>query len=104
MVKTGANIDQKNESGWSCIHISARQNYIDFVKFLIMKNCRINDINDNLKTPLLVSARHGKKHLIFYFVLVNFFVIKYRYFLAGHHKLARVLLNANADVSLRNKV
>jgi ankyrin repeat protein len=59
LIKHGANINDKNESDWSCLHIVSRQNYLDFTRLLIKNKCNVNEANSSGKTPLHIASRHN---------------------------------------------
>jgi ankyrin repeat protein len=59
LVANGALVDLKNSSGWTAMHICARQAHDSFLTYLVELNANVNQKNNSDKTPLLVSARHG---------------------------------------------
>lgn len=63
--------------GWETgLHVASRYGQVDTVKFLIMRNARLNMTNRFLNTPLIEAASYGKMEIV------------------------RLLMNAKADASL----
>ena len=78
LVKNGADINVKNDAGWTSLHICSREANLEFLNYLIQNGCNVNEGNDHKKTPLHVASRHGNE------------------------KIARALLKSNANLSLVN--
>ncbi len=48
----------------SSLHIAVKKNSIEMVKYLLDKNCDINDINKNGETVLHIACRSGYDDII----------------------------------------
>ena len=63
LVNNGADINAKNDAGWTSLHICSREANLEFLNYLIQNGCNVNEGNDHKKTPLHVASRHGKDEI-----------------------------------------
>jgi ankyrin repeat protein len=83
VIEKGANINHTDKNGYSALHFAAQENHTNVVKFLIEKNISLDIQDKNGNTPAWVTIMYwnGGK---------NFDILQ-------------ALIDANADLSLKNK-
>ena len=59
----GVMVNQKNESGWTPLHLAANKGKIEVVETLIAAGADINAVAGNGWTPLAVAANCGHLQL-----------------------------------------
>jgi len=61
LIEKGCNINEKDNDGYTPLHIACNKGNLDMVKLLIEKGCNINEKNNNGNTPLHTACY--KRHL-----------------------------------------
>jgi len=67
--KDPAKINEENEFGYTLLHISARENKIEIVKYLISQGADVNVQDDFIEIPLFKAVRRANIELVKYLVL-----------------------------------
>jgi len=63
-IQKGANVNQKNEKGYTPLHIASTYGHIGIVNLLIEKGTNINEKADNGATPLHLASKFGHKNIV----------------------------------------
>jgi len=78
LIDAGADINAKNNAGWTALMFAAKRNNKEVVKVLVAAGADINDQNNNGWTALMFAARNNNKEVV------------------------EVLVNAGADINAKN--
>ena len=60
----GADVNGKDENGWTPLHFAARYGHEEIVELLISEGADVNAKDENSWTPLHFAARHGHKEIV----------------------------------------
>ena len=64
MKKMGAEINVKNNRGWTPLHWAANNGHATIVEYLLTKGAEINVKDNRGRTPLHLAADNGRKDVV----------------------------------------
>ena len=67
--KNPAKINERNEFGYSLLHIAVLENKIEIVKYLISQGANVNALDDFNETPLYKALRLGETETVKYLAI-----------------------------------
>lgn len=62
LIENGANLEDKEEHGWTSIYIAAQNGHVEVVKVLIKKGANVLAKDSFGKTSICVTTKEGKFH------------------------------------------
>ena len=63
-LEMGANVNVKNDDGWTAIAIASQQGSIELVEMLLEKRANVNVMNNNGNTALISASYKGYKEIV----------------------------------------
>lgn len=76
LIEYGANINKRDEFGWTALHYSVYFDKYDFTKVLVRAGANIHVKDNNNKSPYEISKIKKTKSIIKYFEMVSDFIPK----------------------------
>lgn len=64
LIKNGADINVRDQNGWSALELAARDGYIRIVREFIKAGANINNQDASGWTPLMYAAHHGRTEIV----------------------------------------
>ncbi len=92
-VEMGENVNAQNLEGWTALHVAAeanwgRANSTEIVEYLLANKANVNKVNKFGNTPLMSMVNNNDMYIAY---------------AAGNLEMAKTLLNAGTNTSIRNK-
>ncbi|MCD4654049.1 ankyrin repeat domain-containing protein [bacterium] len=65
-IKNGADVNSKNDRGWTTLHWAAFKGHLKIAEYLIQQGAEVDALakNNNNKTPLMLAALEGKANVV----------------------------------------
>jgi len=65
LISGGADVNNRDSTGWTSLHYAARGGYLDCVKELIMNGADVNAFTDHVNmTPLIIATKRGHTDIV----------------------------------------
>ena len=113
LLSKGADIDSRDHDGETALIRAAMMNHPEAAEFLIEKGADVNAADRNNKTPLMYASKHERSSRIIFQLLHNGARVNDQNDYGqtalmeavknGRTETARILLENNADIHLKNK-
>ncbi|WP_312421838.1 ankyrin repeat domain-containing protein [Anaerospora hongkongensis] len=92
-VEMGENVNAQNLEGWTPLHVAAeanwgRANSTEIVEYLLANKANVNKVNKFGNTPLMSMVNNNDMYIAY---------------AAGNLEMAKTLLNAGTNTSIKNK-
>ena len=108
LIDAGADIDTKNEDGYSPLHVASRSGALEVVKMLVRGGAGVNVTDDDGRTCLILAAPNGHTETVRYLVglpevdvnhldMNDCTALDYTEY-SGRTEVAQVLIDAGADI------
>ena len=100
LIDAGADIDTKNNSGWSPLHYACEQGVLDVVKMLVEAGAGVRSQTDAGQTCLILAARCGHTEIVRYLVGLPEVELNHRDTVNNYTALQYAVEEKHTDVAL----
>ena len=112
LLDAGADIEMKNRNGYSPLHYACASGACEVVKMLVEAGAGVRVTSNRGETCLTLAAYHGRTETVRYLVGLSEVDVNQRdpddctalHHAKGNANVAQVLLDAGADIEMKNRV